>query len=143
MCSKPSFTSVINKTRSTTLAGGTTTVETWVYETSTSYCPVTEVSTISGQEVTVVYTSTSLIEVKVPTTIVEYTTALTTCYETTEVYTTESVCLYMRYSRSVKSYVTNMTYSAMRLSILLSAQAQLLCSRKHLPARLKSQMLIQ
>lgn len=76
---------------STTLAGATTSIETVVYQTSTSLCPVTEVSTISGKEVTVVYTSTSLIVVQVPTTIVEYTTELTTCYETTEVYTTESV----------------------------------------------------
>ena len=86
--------------RSTTLAGMTTSIETFVYETSTSLCPVTEVSTISGQEVTVVYTSTSLIVVQVPTTIVEYTTILTTCYETTEVYTTESVCCLRRLADS-------------------------------------------
>jgi hypothetical protein len=57
---------------STTLAAATTTIETWVYETSTSLCPVTEVQTISGAEVTVVYTSTSLIVQQVPTTIIEY-----------------------------------------------------------------------
>ena len=74
----------------TTPAPQTTSIETLVYSTSTSLCPVTEISTISGQEVTFVYTSTSLVEVKVATTIVEYTTALTTCYETTEVYLTET-----------------------------------------------------
>jgi hypothetical protein len=56
----------------TTLAPETTTIETWVYETSTSLCPVTEVQTVSGAEVTVVYTSTSLIVKQVPTTIIAY-----------------------------------------------------------------------
>jgi hypothetical protein len=72
----------------TTEAPETISVETFVYSTSTSLCPITEIQTVSGQEITVVYTSTSLIEVKVPTTIVEYTTVLTTCFETTEVYQT-------------------------------------------------------
>ena len=66
----------------------TTSVETFVYETSTSLCPITTVSTVSGGVVTVVYTSTSLIVKQVPTTIVYYTTALTTLHETTNVYTT-------------------------------------------------------
>lgn len=73
---------------STTLAPETTWVETVAYETITSLCPVTETETVSGVEVTVIYTSTSLIVQEVPTTIIDYTTVLTTCYETTEVYTT-------------------------------------------------------
>jgi hypothetical protein len=120
---------------STTLAGGTTSVETWVYETSTSLCPVTEISTISGAEVTVVYTSTSLIEVKVPTTIVEYTTYLTTRYATTEVYTTESVCL----AREACSFdSTNWICSASRPSTPQLALGRLLSLRKRLLAPLKS-----
>jgi hypothetical protein len=74
----------------TTLAGYTTSIETIMYETSTSLCPVTTISTVSGKEVTIIYTSTSLIVLQVPTTIIDYTTYLTTCYETTEVYTTET-----------------------------------------------------
>ena len=75
---------------STTLPDVTKTVQTWVYETSTSLCPVTETKTVAGVPHTVVYTSTSLIVVKVPTTIVDYTTASYTKYATTEVYETES-----------------------------------------------------
>jgi len=71
-----------------TLAPVTTSVVTFVYETSTSLCPITTVSTISGSAVTVVYTSTSLIVKQVPTTIVYKTTVLTTLYETTNTYTT-------------------------------------------------------
>lgn len=56
---------------STTLAGITTSVESTAYSTSTEICEYTTISTISGAEVTIVYTSTSLIEVQVPTTIVE------------------------------------------------------------------------
>jgi hypothetical protein len=54
---------------STTLPGGTTGVESWVYETITSLCPVTETKTISGEEVTVTYTTTSEIVTQVPTTV--------------------------------------------------------------------------
>ena len=71
MTCNPSFCSTILIFSSTTLAPVTTSIETWVYETSTSLCPITEISTISGSEVTVIYTSTSLIEVNVPTTLVE------------------------------------------------------------------------
>jgi hypothetical protein len=70
------------------LAPVTTSVETFVYETSTSICPITTVSTVSGSEVTVVYTSTSLIVKQLPTTIVYTLTVLTTLYETTDIYTT-------------------------------------------------------
>jgi hypothetical protein len=71
------------------LAPITKSIETYVYSTETTLCPVTEIKTVGGAVVTVVYTSTSLIVQKVPTTIYEYTTQLTTCYATTEVYTTK------------------------------------------------------
>jgi hypothetical protein len=74
----------------TTLPPVTEAVTTEVDITSSSLCPVTETKTISGEEVTIVYTSTSLIVVKVPTTIFAYTTTSATEYETTEVFTTES-----------------------------------------------------
>jgi len=74
----------------TTLAPITKSIITEVEVTSTSLCPVTEIKTVAGQEVTIVYTSTSLVVVKAPTTMYEYTTAFTTLYETAEVYTTES-----------------------------------------------------
>jgi len=72
----------------TSVPGGTTLVGTDVYVTSTNIYPVTEVSTISGVPVTKVFTSTIVTEVKVPTTIKEYTTTQATEYETTNVYTT-------------------------------------------------------
>ncbi|EMR84602.1 putative repetitive proline-rich cell wall protein [Botrytis cinerea BcDW1] len=72
----------------TTLPGGTKTIETYVYQTSTSLCPVTEVQTISGVPITKVYTSTIVTEVQVPTTIVQYTTTQATEYKTTDVYET-------------------------------------------------------
>ncbi|PQE30657.1 repetitive proline-rich cell wall protein [Rutstroemia sp. NJR-2017a WRK4] len=83
----------------TSVPGGTTLVETDVYMTSTSYCPVTEVSTIceyssssssvkAANDKQLVFTSTILTEVKVPTTIKIYTTAQATEYKTTDVYTT-------------------------------------------------------
>ncbi|KAH7418218.1 hypothetical protein BKA64DRAFT_193113 [Cadophora sp. MPI-SDFR-AT-0126] len=74
----------------TTLAPTTKYIETFVYQTSTSLCPVTETKTISGKPVEVIYTSTSLIVEKIPTTIYETTTLLTTCYATEDVYTTLS-----------------------------------------------------
>ncbi|KAH8595597.1 hypothetical protein B0O99DRAFT_150882 [Bisporella sp. PMI_857] len=74
----------------TTLAPVTKTFVSYVYSTSTSLCPVTTTKTVSGYPVEVIYTSTSVIVVKVPTTIVEYTTAIATEYETTKVYTTQS-----------------------------------------------------
>ncbi|PQE05413.1 repetitive proline-rich cell wall protein [Rutstroemia sp. NJR-2017a BVV2] len=83
----------------TSVPGGTAVVETDVYVTSTSYCPVTEVSTICEYSSTnssvkvandkqLVFTSTILTEVKVPTTIKIYTTTQATEYKTTDVYTT-------------------------------------------------------
>ncbi|KAK0113159.1 hypothetical protein ONS95_014858 [Cadophora gregata] len=74
----------------TTLAPTTKYIETYVYQTSTSLCPVTETKTISGKPVEVIYTSTSLVVEKIPTTIYETTTLLTTCYATEDVYTTLS-----------------------------------------------------
>ncbi|KAG9233980.1 hypothetical protein BJ875DRAFT_424802 [Amylocarpus encephaloides] len=70
----------------TTVVPPPTTVETYVLSTSTSYCPVTEIQTISGSALTVINTITSLIEVKVPTTIASYTTLLSTNYLTSNVY---------------------------------------------------------
>jgi hypothetical protein len=46
-------------------------VETEVYETYTTECAVTETSTISGQEVTLTYTTTSVVVTAVPTTVEE------------------------------------------------------------------------
>ncbi|KAH6681642.1 hypothetical protein B0J14DRAFT_219654 [Halenospora varia] len=57
-----------------TLPDVTTSALSYVYSTSTSYCPVTETKTVSGQVVTVVYTSTSLIVTQVPKTIEQVTT---------------------------------------------------------------------
>lgn len=59
-----------------------------VYTTSTSLCPVTETSIISGKPVYVTWTSTSLIVDVVKTIIPVYTTYLTTAYATTQVYAT-------------------------------------------------------
>ncbi|KAI6712205.1 hypothetical protein JHW43_005249 [Diplocarpon mali] len=72
----------------TTLAPTTKYIETYVYQTSTSICPLTQTKTISGKPVEVIYTSTSLIVEKIPTTLYETTTLLTTCYATEDVYTT-------------------------------------------------------
>jgi hypothetical protein len=47
----------------------TTAVQTEVYETITSLCPVTETKTVSGQEVTVTYTTTSTYVTHAETTI--------------------------------------------------------------------------
>lgn len=74
----------------TTLAPTTKYIETYVYQTSTSLCPTTETKTISGKAVEVIYTSTSLVVQKIPTTIYETTVLLTTSYATEEVHTTLS-----------------------------------------------------
>ena len=74
----------------TTLPPLTEAVTTVAYITSTSLCPVIETQTVSGKEVTVVYTSTSMIVQEVPTTTLLYITTSATEYETTEIYTTES-----------------------------------------------------
>ncbi|KAI9050044.1 hypothetical protein LZ554_006189 [Drepanopeziza brunnea f. sp. 'monogermtubi'] len=74
----------------TTLAPITTYIETYVFQTSTSLCPITETKTVSGKVVEGVYTSTSLVVEKIPTTIYETVTLLTTCYATQDVYTTLS-----------------------------------------------------
>ncbi|PBP22704.1 hypothetical protein BUE80_DR006417 [Diplocarpon rosae] len=63
-------------------------IETYVYQTSTSLCPITETKTISGQPVEVIYTSTSLVVEKIPTTLYETITLMTTYYATEDVYTT-------------------------------------------------------
>lgn len=46
---------------------------------------------MGGKEVFVTYTIYSTITKAVPTTVIDYTTSSTTCYETTEVFQTESV----------------------------------------------------
>ncbi|KAK2630247.1 hypothetical protein QTJ16_001067 [Diplocarpon rosae] len=71
-----------------TLAPTTKYIETYVYQTSTSLCPVTETKTISGKPVEVIYTSTSLVVGKIPTTLYETITLMTTYYATEDVYTT-------------------------------------------------------
>ena len=58
--------------------------------------------------------------VQVPTTIVDYTTALTTCYETTEVYTTES-CIETDYT----------TVSAGSTIVIRKSRVYASCSRFH------------
>jgi len=68
----------------------TTYVDTEVYTTYTSICPVTETKTLAGSTIFEVHSTVSTIIVKVPTTIYDYTSVLTTQYETTEIYATES-----------------------------------------------------
>jgi ribosome modulation factor len=85
------------ETSKVTVAPPPTTVQTYVLSTSTSYCPVTEIQTISGLPVTVVSTQTSLVEVKVPTTVVAYTTQESTVYETDKVYQT-TTCIETYYT---------------------------------------------
>ncbi|KAG4030516.1 hypothetical protein MFRU_012g02490 [Monilinia fructicola] len=72
----------------TTLPPQTKTIETYAYQTSTALYPITQVQTVSGIPITKVYTSTIYTEVKVPTTIVQYTTTQATEYKTTDVYET-------------------------------------------------------
>ncbi|KAB8296847.1 hypothetical protein EYC80_002258 [Monilinia laxa] len=72
----------------TTLPPQTKTIETYAYQTSTVLYPVTHIQTVSGIPITKVYTSTIYTEVKVPTTIVQYTTTQATEYKTTDVYET-------------------------------------------------------
>lgn len=71
----------------------TTDVVTWAYQTSTTYCPVTVVKTISGTPVTVVHTSTSLVVEKIPTTIVK-----THVVETTQYLTSGTVSSYFSFA---------------------------------------------
>jgi hypothetical protein len=85
------------ETSQVTVAPPPTTVETYVLSTSTSYCPVTEIQTISGVAVTVISTETSLIQVQVPTTVVLYTTQANTVYETNQVYQT-TTCIETYYT---------------------------------------------
>lgn len=54
------------------------TTEVVQYETITSLCPVTETKTIGGSTVVITWTSTSLIQTVVPTTVNVFTTQVTT-----------------------------------------------------------------
>ncbi|CZT50529.1 uncharacterized protein RSE6_11535 [Rhynchosporium secalis] len=103
----------------TTLAPSTKYIETYVYQTSTSLCPITETKTVSGYPVEVVHTSTSLIVVKVPTTIYQTTTVLTTCYATEDVYTTLSK--YESYYVTVSAGSTISVYVTKTNTILLTS----------------------
>ncbi|RAL59726.1 hypothetical protein DID88_000358 [Monilinia fructigena] len=72
----------------TTLPPQTKTTETYAYQTSTVVYPVSQVQTVSGIPITKVFTSTIYTEVKVPTTVVQYTTTQANEYKTTDVYET-------------------------------------------------------
>jgi hypothetical protein len=86
-------------------------VTTVSYVESTSYCPITETSTLSGKVVTVVYTSTSLIWKAVPTTIVVYATGKpTTVAITTEIYVTSTSLCPVTLTTTIAGKAVTQTY---------------------------------
>lgn len=97
-------------TETTKLPDQTKTAETVAYTTLTTLCPYYTTITEGGKTYTKTLTSTSTIVTKVPETIAKtvYTTSLTTAYETTDVYVTET-CPVTSYTTVIHGSTTVVT----------------------------------